>query len=190
MLQSLLLLIWPVVAIRLSKTRLPDVFSPIVLCYLMGILLRNTPGLPLDDQLSEYWMNGSILMAIPILLYTTDIQRCIRYAGRSLLAFGLCVIGGLIGTGLTTFLYPLQEAPPWMLSGMLVGMYTGGTPNMQAIGMALGATRETIILVNAADIVCGCIWLIILTSVAHRLLKGILPDFKESDATPAAQEES
>jgi len=193
MLQSILILFWPAIAIRLGKTRLPDVFSPIVLCYLFGILLRNSHLLSLDDKISEYWMNGAILMAIPILLYTTDIQRCIRYAGRSMLAFGLCVIGGLIGTGLTTFLYPLQEAPPWMLSGMLVGMYTGGTPNMQAIGIALGATRETIILVNAADIVCGGIWLVILTSVAHRLLKGILPDFsdvEEASENPEAQPDS
>jgi len=181
MLQSILILIWPAIAIRLGKTKLPDVFSPIVLCYLFGILLRNSHIMPLDNKLSENWMNGSILMAIPILLYTTDIQRCIRYAGRSVLAFGLCVAGGLIGTGLTTFLYPIQEAPPWMLSGMLVGMYTGGTPNMQAIGMALGASQETIILVNAADIVCGGIWLVVLTSVAHRLLKGFLPDFSDPD---------
>ncbi len=190
MLQSILILIWPAIAIRPSKTKLPEVFSPIVLCYLFGILLRNSRLLPLDDTVSETWMNGSILMAIPILLYTTDIQRCIRYAGRSLLAFGLCVVGGLIGTGLTTFLYPLQEAPPWMLSGMLVGMYTGGTPNMQAIGMALGATRETIILVNAADIVCGGIWLVILTSVAHRLLKGVLPDFFDTDENSGDTEEN
>lgn len=191
MLQSILILIWPAIAIRLSKTRLPDVFSPIVLCYLFGIFLRNVIRVvPLDDKISEYWMNGSILIAIPILLYTTDIQRCIRYAGRSLLAFGLCVIGGLIGTGLTTFLYPLQEASPWMLSGMLVGMYTGGTPNMQAIGIALGASRDTIILVNAADIVCGGIWLLILTSVAHRLLKGILPDFSDEPAIAENSEET
>ena len=190
MLQSILILIWPAIAIRLGKTKLPDVFSPIVLCYLFGILLRNSRLLPLDDKVSENWMNGSILIAIPILLYTTDIQRCIRYAGRSLLAFGLCIIGGLIGTGLTTFIYPTHEAPPWMLSGMLVGMYTGGTPNMQAIGMALGATRETIILVNAADIVCGGVWLVVLTSVAHRLLKGILPDFSEVPDAPGSPEKS
>jgi|APTNR8051073442_1049403.scaffolds.fasta_scaffold02793_5 uncharacterized membrane protein len=190
MLQSILILIWPAIAIRLGKTKLPDVFSPIVLCYLFGIILRNSGLFALDDTVSENWMNGSILMAIPILLYTTDIQRCIRYAGRSLLAFGLCIIGGLIGTGLTTFIYPIYEAPPWMLSGMLVGMYTGGTPNMQAIGMALGATRETIILVNAADIVCGGVWLVVLTSVAHRLLKGILPDFSDVPDTPGSPEQN
>lgn len=185
MLQSILILIWPAIAIRLSKTRLPDVFSPIVLCYLFGIFLRNVQVLPLDEKISEYWMNGSILLAIPILLYATDMRRCIQYAGRSLLAFGLCALAGLIGTGLTAFLYPVQEAPPWILSGMLAGVYIGGTANMQAVGIALGASRETFILVNAADIVCGGIWLVVLTSVAHRLLKGVLPDFGYTHEEPS-----
>lgn len=185
-LQSLLITLWPVVAIRLGKTRLPDVLSPIVLCYLFGILLRNSHLLPLDDAVSENWMNGAILIAIPILLYTTDVRRCIQYAGRSLAAFAFCVLGGLIGTGTAALLYPLQhETPSWIIAGMLIGMYTGGTPNMQAIGIALGASRETIILVNAADIVCGGIWLVVLTSVAHRFLKDFLPDFKDSaDSLP------
>ncbi len=188
MLQSILILIWPSLAIRLGKTKLPDVFSPIVLSYLFGIALRNSHVLPLDNKISENWMGGSMLMAIPILLYTTDIQRCIRYAGRSVLAFGLCVLGGLLGTGLATFLYPLQEIPSWMLSGMLMGMYTGGTPNMQAIGMALNVPADAVVLVNAADIVCGGLWLLVLTSVAHKLLKGVLPDFSEPPGLPVTQE--
>lgn len=43
---------------------------------------------------------------------------------------------------------------------------------------------------NAADIVCGGIWLVILTSVAHRLLKGVLPDFFDTDENSGHTEEN
>ena len=54
--------------------------------------------------------------------------------------------------------------------GMLVGTYTGGTPNLMALGAALEVPRELFVLLNAADtVVCG-VYLLFLLSLAKPVL--------------------
>lgn len=51
---------------------------------------------------------------------------------------------------------------------------------MQAIGLALNAPQETIILVNAADVLLGGVYLLLLTSVVPKWLKAVLPGFQNA----------
>lgn len=152
--------------------------SPVVLCYGVGIVLGNLAFLDLDVVLSTQMMEFSIVMAIPLLLFSTNIFKWLPHAGSSLLSFVLCVLSGLLSTSLVAFFFRNQMADGWMVAGMLVGIYTGGTPNMQAIGLALQVDQEMIILLNAADIFCGGLFLIFLTSVAHTVFGKLLSDFE------------
>lgn len=155
--------------------------SPVVLCYGAGIILGNLPFLNLDVEISTQMTELTIVMAIPLLLFSTNLFKWLPYAGRSLLSFGLCVLSGLVATTIIAFFFRNQMENGWMVSGMLVGIYTGGTPNMQAIGLALQADQELIILLNAADIFCGGLFLIFLTSVAHSVFGRFLPHFDWKD---------
>ncbi|MCB0649947.1 MAG: DUF819 family protein [Saprospiraceae bacterium] len=152
--------------------------SPVVFCYGIGIIIRNLNLFPLDEHLSNYITQGTIILAIPLLLFSTKILKWLKYTGKGLLSFGLCVISALLGSTLAWYTLGDTVSDPGRLSGMLVGIYTGGTPNMQAIGMALRASQEDIILVNAADMLMGGAYLVFLSTIAHRVLKGILPDFE------------
>jgi uncharacterized membrane protein len=85
-----------------------------------------------------------------------------------------------ISTGLI-FKSSVPEA--WQISGMLAGVYTGGTPNLTAIGQSLEVASETIILVNSIDMLSGAILLFILLFFGNRFLRGFLPvlELKEED---------
>lgn len=155
--------------------------SPVVFCYGIGIILSNIHLLPLNDDLSNYVTQGTIVLAIPLLLFSAKILKWLRYTGKGLLSFAFCVLSAMVGATLSWYFLGDSVETPWRLSGMLVGIYTGGTPNMQAIGMALEASQENIILVNAADMLMGGAYLIFLSTVAHQLLKGILPDFDSNE---------
>jgi uncharacterized membrane protein len=72
-----------------------------------------------------------------------------------------------------------EIAESWKVAGMMAGFFTGGAPNMNAIGIGLQAEESLIIYLNAADIICGGLLLIFLTSVAHQFLGFFLPDFQE-----------
>ena len=153
------------------------------------MIVGNLPGFSIDTELAHQFSEVTVLLAIPLLLFSTDIPAWLRHAPQTLLAFGLCVLSGLVASTVVAFNFPLEGFENWMVSGMLVGVYTGGTPNMQAIGMALNAGEEVYVLLNAADIFCGGLYLLFLVSVAHRFLGWFLPDF-EGDRGLDSTEES
>ncbi len=152
--------------------------SPIVLSYLVGILLANVHILPIQQSISTTASEACILLAIPLLLYSTDIIGWFRYAKSSILSFFICLGSGVISSILMAYLFQGQLTDTWRLSGMLVGVYTGGTPNMQAIGLALEAEEATYILLNAADIFCSGVYLVLLTSILPVFLGSFLPKFQ------------
>ncbi len=175
-LQVLVLLVFPPISRWLSRVSgRPDIFSPIVLCYACGIVLRNLVPLPLNDGLSTTATEASILLAIPLLLFNTRMRSLVDQARPAVIAFMLAALAALVGACTAAFLFRSVLSESAKLAGMLVGIYTGGTPNLQAIGLAVAAEESTMILLNAADIVFGGIYLIFLTSVAKRVLGAFLP---------------
>jgi uncharacterized membrane protein len=175
-LQLLILLGFPFVSRRLERLHLlPAWLSPVVLCYAIGIILSNLTPFPLDEALSEHASEAAIVIAIPLLLFGTNLKLWFRQARSSLISFGLCVFSGVLASALAAYFLRHQIDNTWQLAGMFTGIYTGGTPNMQAIGIALDASQETIILVAAADVFWGGIYLLLLTSVAPKIYQYLLP---------------
>ncbi|TAK40033.1 MAG: DUF819 family protein [Saprospiraceae bacterium] len=152
--------------------------SPVVLSYLAGIGLCNLTNFPLSNSISTKVSEISIILAIPLLLYSTDLLSWLKLAKKTLLAFGLVSASVIISTSVVGWFFKDSIPHTWMLSGMLAGVFIGGTPNMNAIGIALEAGEETFISLNAAEIVCGGTYLIFLTTVAHQFFGWFLPDFE------------
>lgn len=176
--QIIIIFLSPVIWILLlSKSKIEHLLSPIVMSYATGILLANFNIFEIDPALSNGISQASILAALPLLIYSTDIKKWLSNTQSILICFGLVILAGIISTTLNAFIFKSQVENAWMVSGMLAGVYTGGTPNMQAIGIALEAGEELYVLLNAADIFCSGIYLIFLTSIAHTLLGYILPSY-------------
>ena len=147
--QAVIILFFPALSLWIQQQKLvPRWLSPVVMCYALGILIRNLGIFPLDDPLSTTVTEVSILLALPLLLFSTNLRRWLKEARYSLLAFGLCIIGGLISTTIMAFVFNDMVPDSWRISGMLTGIYTGGTPNMQAIGLALNAEQENDYLIK------------------------------------------
>ncbi len=168
--QLLIIALFPYLA-KIISQKTVTWLSPVVLCYLMGILLANWQGLLINHAIADYATQGTILLALPFLLYSTNLSREIfKEFKTALLAFLLCVFSGLIGTVSTAFLlYGTYDNAP-ILAGMIAAIFSGGIPNMQAVGMALEADKQTIVLMNTADVFVGGIFLVFLTSIAHSVL--------------------
>lgn len=189
--QFTLICLFPFFSRRLYKRKVaPPWLSPVVMCYALGILLSNLRLFPLDGKLSATVTEATIVLAIPLLLYGTNLHRWFGHARSTVFSFALCVAAGLISTAAAAFIYGHRVEEPWRLSGMLVGIYTGGTPNMQAIGLALNASQESIILLNAADVLIGAAYLLFLTSFAPRLYGLLLAPFPNGESREEALVES
>jgi len=172
-LQILLIVFFPWVAKKISKNTF-SWLSPVVLCYTLGIVLANLPFLELHIPIANYFTQGTILLAIPFLLFATNLSNWMADFKNMVLAFFLCVLCGIIGTSLTGYFFRESIEDSWLIGGMIAAIFSGGIPNMQAVGMALEAESETIVLLNAADIFIGGFYLIFLTTIAHRILSKFL----------------
>jgi len=160
-LSSLLCLTFPILATYAEKKKLvPAWLSSIVACYVIGILIGNLRVWEIDNKFLEQLAGASMVIGLPLLLFVVRIRESIKYAGSMLLSFALCCCAGLLCTGGTGIFLADQLEQTWTISGMLVGLYTGGTPNVLAIGLALDAPGNYIVLVQAADILLGGLYLL------------------------------
>ena len=168
-----------------SKYKLVKWFSPIVICYLFGIILGNLNFLSLNTIIPNEISKISINLAIPLLLFNSNIMEWIGYAGKALLSYVLSIIAVVACSILMHYLYHGEIENSWQVSGMLVGVYTGGTPNMSAIGMALDTPEEIFIILNSADVVLGAIYFLFLITIGRKLLGLFLAEFQGTgDAKP------
>ena len=125
-------------------------------------------------------MSVAILIALPLLLFSLDIKRWIKMAKEALLSLILGVSSLIIVVVAGYFLFKDHIAESWKVAGMLCGVYTGGTPNLAAIGTALDVSPNTFVLTHTYDLVLGSICLLFLLTGAQKVFNLILPHFNES----------
>ncbi|GAF94977.1 unnamed protein product, partial [marine sediment metagenome] len=172
----LFVLLFPSITIYAARRyKLFKLISPVVLCYLTGLLIANLSFIPVNSSLFKTVAGIVVPLAIPLLLFSTYFVRWLRYAKSAVLSFMLCVISVIISSIVAICFFTDFPEESWKLAGMMVGVYTGGTPNMSAIGLSINVKEETFILLNAADVVLSGIYLIFLITVAQRLLLKFLP---------------
>lgn len=177
--QALLLVLLPFLALFLARRfRALAFLSPVLLAYLFGIVL----GLvfPVDTELSRTVSELAVPIAIPLLLFSADFVRWFRHARPAVIGFALAVVSVLLVAFVVGWLALDAFDESWKAAGMLVGVYTGGTPNLLSIGLALDVQESTYILLNAADVLIGGIYLLFLLTVAKPLLGRFLPPYRSS----------
>lgn len=123
-------------------------------------------------------MNILLLLAIPLLLFSLDIKKWLKLAKEALLSLVLAMVSLLATIFIGFYIYKDLIDESWKISGMLVGLYTGGTPNLAAIQAALKINTNTFILTNTYDMVIGAIVLVFLMTIAQRIFQLFLPGFK------------
>jgi uncharacterized membrane protein len=170
----------PLIILIYQKNKIVSFLSPVVICYIVGIILGNLPGFSLNKSFGNTLAQISVPLAIPLLLISTQLVRWMRLAKSTIMSFSFIVIAVLVATTVITLFFKEQLPNYWQLAGMMVGVYTGGTPNMSAIGMSLGVNEEAFILINGADIVVSAIYLLFVLTIGFRLMGLILPAFKST----------
>lgn len=166
----------------------------ILMMYLLGIVAGNLfiypfEGLadrllPLQDALSGL----TIPLALPLILFACNFRNW--PAGKALrsLLVGLVSVVAVTMAGYLLFAKRIGAGAP-AVAGMIVGVYTGGTPNLAAVKMMLGADEATYLLLNSFDMLVSFLYLTFLMAVGIRLSRRFLPSgavqpAAESDAGP------
>lgn len=162
-----------------KKVRILGMLGPVFLCYAAGILLSLViPEKGIAMDLSEIL----VPIAIPLILFSADLSGVRRLAKPMLNSFILVAIAVSLVASVSYLIYRNLIPDAYKYAGMIIGLYTGGTPNLMAIGAALSVSDSHIVLANAADVVVGGTYFLMLISFMPRLARKFLKPFVKSEA--------
>ena len=162
-LQILFLLGVPLLASRLHQRY--HWFSPIIASYAIGIAIGNIVPDYLDDSWSMHITELSVLLAIPMLLFGSSMKALFKQSRQMLIAFGIACCSTIIAVLFAYHIVFKTDALAPTIAGMITGVYTGGTTNLNAVGLALEAPSELFVILNAFDTVYSAIYLFVILLV-------------------------
>lgn len=176
----LIILFLPALMTRLAeKVSILGKLGSVFLCYAAGIIL-SFPVKAMGAQLSLASDISSVLVciAMPLILFSADLLSLRTLAKPMLSSFLLNAVSVIIAAFVSFFLFRGIVEQVDKVCAMLIGTYTGGTPNMFSIGNALGAASEQMLMVQTSDMIAGGIYFFLLVSVLPGFLKKFMPEYK------------
>ncbi len=117
-------------------------------------------------------------LSFPLLLFSLNIRRWLRFAKDGFISMVLALVSVIIVVSTGYFIFRHVVPDSWKVAGMLVGVYTGGTPNLVSLKMALGVDPNLFVMTSTYDMIVGAITLIFFVSAGPRIFRAILPPFK------------
>lgn len=139
--------------------------------------------------LQDLFSSIPIMLCLPLILFSLDVKKWMRQAKDAVgsLIIGLFTVLLMVFVGFWMFRGSIEEI--WKVSGMLVGVYTGGTPNMAAIKTALNVSQEIYILTHTYEMTLGAIYLIFIFTIGQKVFLWFLPPYKSQNTGKADVEE-
>ncbi|MCK4813720.1 MAG: DUF819 family protein [Candidatus Marinimicrobia bacterium] len=164
-----------------SKSKFLDSLGAIVICYVVGLIIGNIGILPDDITATQDTLNMLVIpLALPLIFFSMDLRGWGKQAGTAGKAFLGALVSVIIASAVAYLIFaPHLGDEGWKMSGMLIGCYSGGTPNLAAIGTGLEISSSNYIAVHASDVLVGGILFLLILSVIPRLLKKVLLPFKK-----------
>lgn len=154
--------------------------------YAIGLVIGNIGLLNNVESLFELQdtLNSVVIpLAIPMLLFSLNIKQWFTMAWKSFLAMVLGIGAVVIMVFAANSIFSSSIADSWKIGGLLVGVYSGGTPNLAALQSALNVNADVYIMINTIDIILSSIFLLFFISIGRKFLGLFLkPYSKEKTA--------
>lgn len=177
LLTVLLLVLLPVVIVTVLR-RIPAAagINPIIAAYATGLLLA--PFLPTTGEVAavqDTLANISVALSIPLMLFSVDVRRWRRLGREAAVSLLLSIVAIAIAVTVGHLLLHRHLQESNVIAGLLVGVYTGGTPNLAAIRTALQVDTSLYLTVHTADIVVSAVYILFIVTLGKTVFDRILP---------------
>jgi len=187
-LQIILIFVIPYIIIRFKDFKPTKIFGTIGMAYFFGLVvafivfLINKAGVDfyLNTDIGEIGSYAAIAIGIPLLLFGANLKEARKLSKPVIKSFISLIISVVIVTSITFMVFGKNLANGDVLSAAAIGLYTGGTPNLNAITNIFGLKAELIALANLSDIIIGAFFYVFLLLLAKPILSKILPFEKEN----------
>jgi uncharacterized membrane protein len=104
-------------------------------------------------------------------------------AGKTALSMLIALVALLFVLSIGIFWFGPEIPGINKISGMLVGLYTGGTPNLAALKLALNVDAETYLKVHTYDIIPSLGYLVFLVSIGKWIFRKFLPPYPVANSS-------
>jgi len=176
----------PLVILFLNyKYKFISKLGAVVVAYIVGIAAGNLGIIPESSKaVQDIITMITIPLAIPLLLFSANIKQWFSLAGKTALSmlFGLLSVIIMVFAGFFIFKNH-GMADLWKIGGMLIGVYTGGTPNLAALKIMLNIDENIYLLTHTYDMILSGIYFLFLITVGQRFFLLFLKPFRFSQAT-------
>lgn len=177
-------IIFPILIIEAFKRwTIVQKIGTVVLAYAVGIIASlcgvfnfATPEVAASfSKLQSTIMNVAVPLAIPLMLFNCDFKLWTKALPKTAWALvtGLAAILVAVISGYFIFRNHVPDAAK--VSGMMTGIYTGGTMNFTALGNALQVDKTVISIVLAFEMVITTPYIFFLLGGGYKVFRKLLP---------------
>ena len=176
-------IIFPILIIEAFKRwTIVQKIGTVVLAYAVGIIaslcgvFHFEPEVAVSfGKMQSMMMNVAVPLAIPLMLFNCDFKLWTKALPKTAWALvtGLAAILVAVISGYFIFRNHVPDAAK--VSGMMTGIYTGGTMNFTALGNALQVDKTVISIVLAFEMVITTPYIFFLLGGGYKVFRKLLP---------------
>ena len=157
----------------------------IVSCYLLGLVLGLAGLVPAEAAgVTQTLSEVTIVLALPLLLFSLDLRQWSQVAGRALLSLLFAVAAVTCLATVLYFIFRDGSGVAANLAAMSVGVYSGGTPNLAAIKAGLDIPNAQYLAFHSLDAVIGSFYFLFMLTLGVPLFRKLLPARQSAAAGP------
>ena len=181
LLKQILLVIFylfsPLLVLYLThRYRFVNKLGAVVMAYLIGLLLGNLPILPEGSQSIQNTITAVVIpLAIPLMLFSANLKEVMHLARRTMISMLIGMFSVTVIVVMGYFTLRGQEDDLWKIAGMLIGVYTGGTPNLASLKFMLGVDDTHYLITHTSDLIISGAYFFFLISIGQRVFNWVLP---------------
>lgn len=158
----------------------------VVLAYAVGIIASLCGVFHFQDpevavsfsKMQSMMTNVAVPLAIPLMLFNCDFKLWTKALPKTAWA----LVGGMLAVLVSVvsgyFIFRNHIPEPAKVSGMMTGIYTGGTMNFNALGASLGVDKSVMAIVLAFEMVITTPYIFFLLGGGYKIFRKLLP-FKD-----------
>ena len=176
----LLFVFTPVIVIYLEgRYSIFKKIGAVLICYGVGLVVGNMDILPAGiEPIQNSITEITIPLALPLILFSMDVKAWFKMVHSAFAALITGIVSVIIVVVAGFFIFRNSIENIWQVSGMLVGVYTGGTPNLAAMKTALNVSQELYIMTHTYDLFMSAVYLVFILSIGQKVFQWFLPAFK------------
>ena len=179
-----LYIVFPILIIEAFKRwTIVQKIGTVVLAYAVGIIASlcgvfdfATPEVADSfSKLQSTIMSVAVPLAIPLMLFNCDFKLWTKSLPKTAWALVTGIVAVIIASISGYFIFRNNVPEIAKVTGMMAGIYTGGTMNFNALGAALNVDRSVMAIVLAFQMVITTPYIFFLLGGGYKIFRKLLP---------------